>query len=220
MRPGRSVASSTRKISDSTVRRLSLYLRTLEELEEAGAGTTSSGELAGSAGTTAAQVRKDLSLFGSFGKRGLGYGVPALRDRVREILGLRRRWRLGLVGAGRIGSALFEYPSFREKGFEIVTVLDRDPAKVGRRWNGLGVRHVDELPRALAEEGVEMVILAVPGEEAQEVADRVVEAGVLGILNFAPVRLDVPEGVVVKSVDMAMELEALSFALTGGEGGR
>ena len=121
----------SRKISDSTVRRLSLYLRILEEGDDE---TVSSDDLAERAGTTSAQVRKDLSLFGSFGKRGLGYSVPELSGRLREILGVDRTWRVALVGAGRIGAALFAYPGFRSRGFHIVSVLDHDPEKVGRVW--------------------------------------------------------------------------------------
>jgi redox-sensing transcriptional repressor len=213
--PIRPVASRNRKISETTVRRLSLYLRTLEELESEGTGTVSSRELAIRAGTTAAQVRKDLSHFGSFGKRGLGYSVTPLRGELREILGLSGRWRVGLVGAGRIGSALFEYPSFRERGFRIVTVLDRDPAKVGKEWNGVRIRDASRLEEVLREEEVELVILAVPSGAAQPVVDRVVAAGIRGILNLAPVRLEVPPEVVVNDVDMAVELEALSFVMRG-----
>ena len=208
----------TRKISETAVRRLSLYLRTLEQLRGEGASTVSSRELALRAGTTGAQVRKDLSHFGSFGKRGLGYAVVPLRESLRKILGLSRVWRVGLVGAGRIGSALFEYPNFRERGFDIVTVLDRDPAKVGRSWNGVRIQDAADLETILREDGVEVVVLAVPARAAQGVADRVVEAGIRGILNFAPAPLRVPEGVVVNHVDLAVELEMVSFGLRGGSG--
>jgi redox-sensing transcriptional repressor len=202
-----------RKISDTAVRRLSLYLRTLEELRGEGTGTVSSRDLADRAGTTAAQVRKDLSHFGSFGKRGLGYSVDPLQEELRRILGLSRSWAVGLVGAGRIGSALVEYPNFQERGFRIVTVLDRDPRKVGRRWNGIRIEDVAGLEERFRALGVQLAVLAVPGEAAQEVADRVVRAGVRGILNFAPVRLRIPPEVAVNHVDLAVELEVLSFAL-------
>ncbi len=203
-----------RKISESTVRRISLYLRTLEALEAEGQETVSSEELAQRGATTAAQVRKDLSLFGSFGKRGLGYEVSDLAGRLREILGLARPWRVALVGAGRLGSALYEYEGFARRGFEIVTVVDADPAKVGTRWGGVLVRPEGELVEALREHAVEIAILAVPGEVAQEIAERVVEAGVRGILNFAPVHLRVPDEVAVKDVSLVVELEALSFTLS------
>jgi redox-sensing transcriptional repressor len=204
----------SRKISETTVRRLSLYLRILEEVERGGTDTISSEELAERAGTTAAQVRKDLSLFGSFGKRGLGYAVAQLADGLREILGLNRGWRVALVGAGRIGSALFEYPGFRKRGFEIVAVLDADPGKLGTDWAGIPVRDISELERALTSERIDIVILALPAEAVPEVLNRVVAAGVKGILNFAPMQLRVPPDVAVQDVNMVMELEALSFALS------
>lgn len=206
-----------RKISETAVRRMSLYLRTLEQLRTEKTETVSSRELAEQAGTTGAQVRKDLSHFGSFGKRGLGYAVRPLRDRLREILGLTGTWRVGLIGAGRIGSALFEYPNFRERGFSIVTVVDRDPAKVGRRWNGVTIRDAAGLEDALREAEVDLAVIAVPAPEAQGVADRVVAAGVRGILNFAPTPLRVAAGVHVNHVDLAVELELLSFGLRGGD---
>ncbi len=207
-----------RKISDSTVRRLSLYLRALETLEAeggepGGSDSVSSRDLAARAGTTAAQVRKDLSHFGSFGKRGMGYLVPELAARLRGILGLDRTWRVALVGAGRIGSALFEYADFRRRGFEIVQVFDVDREKVGRRWNGITILHGRLLEEKVREEDVEMAIIAVPADAAQEVVDRAVSAGVRGILNFAPARLRVPPEVVMEDVNIVMELEALSFAL-------
>ena len=204
----------TRKVSDSTIRRLSLYLRILELMDRGGGGTVSSDALASAAGTTAAQVRKDLSLFGSFGKRGLGYQVADLAQRVRDILGLDRVWRVGLVGAGRIGSALFEYDAFRRRGFEVVAVLDNDPAKIGSHWGAVPVRDTADLEQVLRDEAVEVVILTVPAVAAQEIADRAVAAGIRGLLNFAPVQLHVPAGVFVQDVNMVMELEALSFDLT------
>ena len=204
----------SRKISETTVHRLSLYLRILEEVGRAGTDTVSSGELAERAGTTAAQVRKDLSLFGSFGKRGLGYAVPKLALELCEILGLDRPWRVALVGAGRIGSALFEYPGFRWRGFEIVAVLDANPNKHGARWGDVEVQGTADLEQVLRARAVDIVILAVPAEAVPEVLDRVVAAGVRGILNFAPTQLRVPPDVAVKDVNMVMELEALSFALS------
>lgn len=202
-----------KKISESTVRRLSFYLRLLQEAADAGAETLSSEELARRAGTTSAQVRKDLSSFGSFGKRGLGYSVADLLHQLRDILGLDRSWRVALVGAGKIGSALFSYRDFQRRGFQILAVFDADPRKIGERWGTLRVRGDAELERALREEGIEIVIVAVPGEAAQPVVDRVVAAGVHGILNFAPVRLRVPSEVALRNVDMTVELEGLSFAL-------
>jgi redox-sensing transcriptional repressor len=201
------------KPPESTIRRLSLYLRALEGLSEEGEATASSELLAGRVGTTAAQVRKDLSHFGSFGKRGLGYEVGPLQARLEEILGLRRGWPVVLVGAGRIGSALFEYPHFGARGFEIVAILDRDPAKVGRRWGQVEISSIHELGSVVHEKEVELAILTVPRDGAQEVAEALVSAGVRGILNFAPLQLRLPPEIEVNDVNLALEMEALSFAL-------
>lgn len=203
----------TRRIPESTVRRLSHYLRSLEGFEEPG-GTVSSEELAARGQTTAAQVRKDLSHFGSFGKRGLGYNVDELRGRLRMILGVDRPWRVALVGAGRIGLALFEYPAFAARGYECVAIFDNDPAKIGQRWGSQTIQSADDFERRIAELKVELVILAVPAAAAQQIAGRAVDAGVKGILNFAPIRLNVPPRIPVEDVNLVMELEALSFAIS------
>jgi redox-sensing transcriptional repressor len=207
------LSAPDRKVSKSAVRRLSRYLRALDELVLEGEEVVSSGDLAHQAGTTAAQVRKDLSLFGSFGKRGLGYEVTLLRRLLREIMGLTRRWRVALVGAGRIGAALFEYPPFRERGFEIVAIFDNDSRKIGGSWGGVSIQAVDCFEETLRAERVEIVILAVPGGVAQEIAERVAGGGVRGILNFAPVRIQLPEGFWVSDVNMTVEMETLSYAL-------
>lgn len=203
-----------RKVAESTVRRLSLYLRFLEEFEEQGIDTISSEALASRGGTTSAQVRKDLSFFGSFGKRGLGYAVPELAGRLREILGLERRYRVAVIGAGKIGSALVQYRGFRQRGFDIVAIFDADPAKIGGQWNGLAVQDIANLETELARQPVDMAVLVTPAEAAQAVADRLVRLGVRAILNFAPLQLTVPNEVVVKTVNLALELETLSYALT------
>jgi redox-sensing transcriptional repressor len=202
-----------RKIAESTVRRLSLYLRFLEEFQGQGMATISSEALATRGGTTSAQVRKDLSFFGSFGKRGLGYSVPELVGKLRDILGLKRTYRVVVVGAGKIGSALAQYQGFGQRGFQVAAVYDADPRKIGADWNGVAVRDVRQLEQDLARAPVDIAILATPAVAAAEVADRLVQAGIRAILNFAPVQLDVPPTVVVKHVNMAMELEALSYAL-------
>lgn len=202
-----------RKIAESTVRRLSLYLRFLEEFEEQGASTISSAALATRGGTTSAQVRKDLSFFGSFGKRGLGYEVPILKAQLREILGLDRRYRVVVVGAGKIGSALVQYRGFRDRGFDLVAIYDNDPKKIGRTWNELSVRDVSQLDRDLKQERADIGAVVTPADAAQAVADRLVAGGVTAILNFAPVQLAVPEQVAVKTVNLVLELEALSYVL-------
>lgn len=203
-----------RKVAESTVRRLSLYLRFLEEFEEQGIDTISSEALASRGGTTSAQVRKDLSFFGSFGKRGLGYAVPELAGRLREILGLERRYRVAMIGAGKIGSALVQYRGFKQRGFDIVAIFDADPGKIGRQWNGLAVLDIASLEAELARQPIDMAVLVTPAEAAQAVADRLVRLGVRAILNFAPLQLSVPNDVVVKTVNLALELETLSYALT------
>jgi redox-sensing transcriptional repressor len=203
-----------RKVAESTIRRLSLYLRFLEEFEEQGTDTISSEALASRGGTTSAQVRKDLSFFGSFGKRGLGYAVPELAGRLREILGLGRRYRVAMIGAGKIGSALVQYRGFRQRGFDIVAIFDTDPNKIGRQWNGLAVQDIASLETELGRQPVDMAVLVTPAEAAQAVADRLVRLGVRAILNFAPLQLAVPNDVVVKTVNLALELETLSYALT------
>src|SRR5213594_186240 len=181
-----------RKISDSTVRRLSVYLRFLEQAKSP---TISSGELARLAGTTSAQVRKDLSFFGSFGKRGLGYAVPELARRIRDILGLERGYRVVLVGAGRMGGALVQYQGFKQRGFHITAIYDQDARKIGSRWNGLVVRDVKYLESDLKKDPSDIAIVATPAESAQHVVDRLVRSGVKAILNFA------------------LELETLSYSL-------
>lgn len=202
-----------RKIADSTVRRLAIYLRFLEEFEQQGAATLSSGALATRAGTTSAQVRKDLSFFGSFGKRGLGYDVHALAGQLREILGLNRRYRVVMVGAGRLASALVQYSGFHARGFDIVAVLEKDPAKIGQRWGEVHVQDVSRLEQVAREEAVDLAVLVTPADPAQALVDRLVSAGVTAILNFAPLQLHVPEGVEVKNVNLAVELETLSYAI-------
>ena len=203
-----------RRIADSTVRRLSLYLRFLEESAQRGLVTISSDELARRGGTTSAQVRKDLSFFGSFGKRGLGYSVPELTESLREILGLRQEWQVIIVGAGKIGTALAQYRGFRQRGFRVVAVYDRDPKKVGTKWDSLTVRDMESIERDIAKEHPDIAVLTTPADEAQNVVDRLVRAGIRAVLNFAPIQLHVPPDVTLKNVNMAMELEGLSFALT------
>ncbi len=186
----------------------------LELIQDDGGVTVSSEQLARRGHTTAAQVRKDLSHFGSFGKRGLGYSVDELKDRLRTILGLDRVWRVILVGAGRIGSALFEYPDFKKRGYDCVAVVDNDPAKIGEKWGERVIQPAEELESLIKELHATLVILAVPASAAQLVAECSVNAGVRGILNFAPVQIQVPEDIPVENVNLVMELEALSFQIT------
>ncbi len=206
-----------KRIADSTVRRLSLYLRFLEEFENAGLTTVSSEELAARGGTTSAQVRKDLSFFGSFGKRGLGYQVAELTQSMRRILGLERDWRVVIVGVGKIGAALAQYEGFQQRGFRVVGLYDSDPAKIGREMYELTVRPVESLAEDNRERPVDIAVIAVPASAAQGVVDQVVAADIMGIMSFAPIQLHVPPEVTLNTVNMAMELERLSFALSNRE---
>ncbi|HEX6597912.1 MAG TPA: redox-sensing transcriptional repressor Rex [Gemmatimonadaceae bacterium] len=203
-----------KRIAESTVRRLSIYLRFLEEFEGNGLATISSDELARRGGTTSAQVRKDLSFFGSFGKRGLGYSVAELRTAIREILGLQREWRVIIVGAGKIGAALAQYRGFRQRGFQIIATYDTNPEKIGRTLDGIEVRDMARLEADIGRDKPDIAVIAVPSEGAQETLDRLVRAGITAVLSFAAAQLHAPPEVTVKTVNMAMELEGLTFALT------
>jgi redox-sensing transcriptional repressor len=202
------------RIAESSVRRLSHYYRVLEEFHAEGRRMISSRRLAEREGITSAQVRKDLSYFGSFGRRGLGYNVEHLRDRIRAILGLERRWRVALVGAGHVGAALLAYRGFSAQGFDIVAVFDREPSRIGQTLGSLPIQDVARLPEAAAGGAFDIGVIATPIQAAQEVAGVLVAAGVRGILNFAPRKLFVPPDVALRTVDMTMEFESLSFSLT------
>jgi redox-sensing transcriptional repressor len=202
-----------RKVSDYTVKRLSTYFRTLSEFEKKGQNIVSSKDLARTGKLTPAQVRKDLSFFGSFGTRGLGYPVRELKDRIARILGLNRTWNVALVGVGNVGSALVSYKEFQKQGFNIKLLFDNDQRKIDKNHKGIKVSDVNLMRKALKDDKIDMVILAVPAMAAQQVTDQVVASGVKTILNFAPIQIKVPNDVVVRSVNMAMELEHLSFCL-------
>ena len=202
-----------KRISESTIHRLSLYFRALSLLEKEGYETVSSKELAKREKLTPAQVRKDLSFFGSFGTRGLGYPVEELKKRIAAILGIDRNWRVALVGIGNIGSALVSYKEFMRQGFQIVKLFDNDQRKIGSNHKGIVVSDISNLESEVREAEIEVVIVAVPATVAQYVVDDVVAAGVKAILNFAPVNLRVPPDVYIRNENMSMELEYLSFAM-------
>jgi redox-sensing transcriptional repressor len=202
------------KISEFTVRRLSNYFRILNDLEKRGIPTVSSARLAELGGITSAQVRKDLSYFGNFGTRGLGYKVAELKEAIVGILGLDHHWSMALFGAGFLGHALFFHNGFREDGFYFRHVFDADNEKVGTAWRDITIRPDSEAERALADEPVEIVVIATPPEAAQHIVDMSVGTGVKGILNFAPTRLTVPDEVFLRHVNLAVALESLSFFLS------
>lgn len=208
--------SHDKPIAESTVRRLSVYLRVLEHAVARGVRTISSDDLAEEGGTTSAQVRKDLSFFGSFGTRGRGYHVADLVAELQRILGLGREWRVYIVGAGKIGAALASYHGFVQRGFTVLGVYDNDARLIGSPVDGIDgvtVRDFSRLAADAARERPDIAVLAVPSEVAQGVADKVVAAGITAILNFAPVSLHVPDAVTVRSVNMALELEGLAYAI-------
>ena len=186
----------------------------MKYMQDQGIRTISSETLARHNGITAAQVRKDLSCFGAFGRRGLGYDVPDLKANLGRIMGLTRTWRVALVGVGNIGRALIDYDQFRLQGFQIALALDVDPAKIGKVIHGVVVRDQDHLERDVRDEGVDIAVVAVPAAEAQKIVNRLIAGRVKAILNFAPINIQVPDGVFIRHENMAIEIEALSFAMT------
>jgi redox-sensing transcriptional repressor len=212
-------------LPEATIARLPEYLRALHNLEDS-SDTISSEGLAAASGVNSAKLRKDLSHLGSYGTRGVGYDVALLIEQIEYILGLDQRRAVCLVGVGNLGHALAGYAGFASRGFRIVALLDADPAKVGELINGLTVRHIDELTQVAVEESIAIGVIATPAGAAQAVADDLVAAGVTSILNFAPCVLSVPANVDVRKVDLAIELQILSFhehrkaSLTALPGGR
>lgn len=206
------------RVSESTVRRLSKYYRTLDDLISKGIDHVSSDELARMEGFTSAQVRKDFSFFGNFGKRGLGYSTHDLKQKIAAILGLDRQWNVAIIGAGNIGTALIGYHEFSEHGFQVKAIFDSDPDKIGKSIGPLTVQTADNMVGALMEMKIDIAILAIPADVAQNVADRVVKGGVKAILNFAPRSLSVSPGVTVRQENTTMELEALAYHVKQGRG--
>nr|WP_221308831.1 redox-sensing transcriptional repressor Rex [Nocardiopsis mwathae] len=210
-----------RGIPEATVARLPVYLRALQSLSDAGTPTVSSEGLATAAGVNSAKLRKDLSYLGSYGTRGVGYDVEYLIYQISRELGLTKDWSVAIVGIGNLGRALANYGGFGTRGFRIAAVLDADTSVVGREVAGLSVRHIDTLEETVKMEKVSIGVIATPAAAAQGVCDRLVEAGVTSVLNFAPVVLNVPPGVDVRKVDLSIELQILAFheqRKNGGQG--
>ncbi len=202
------------KISEFTIYRLSIYLRCLEHLAASGITTTSSKALAHKFQLNSAQIRKDLTYFGDFGIRGVGYKVDELRTHLRKILGLYNTHRVGIVGAGHLGMALADYHGFPSNPFQVIALFDRNPALAGNRSpQGIPIFPLFELPLVVQREKINIGVLCVSAEEAQEMADLVIKAGIQAILNFAPVRLNIESGVKVKTMDLSMSFESLSYFL-------
>lgn len=211
-------AVALESVSELTTNRLSVYLRCLNALDAAGVRTISSQALAEQFHLNAAQIRKDLAYFGEFGVRGVGYYVKELRSHLRQILGLDRRVRVGIMGAGNLGLALADYPGFRTEGFEIAALFDTVREKVGQRSRGgVPIFDIADLRRIVRKEHIRIAVLAVPAAAAQTVLQTVVGAGIKAILNFSPGTLKVPPDVKIKSVDLTVSLESLSFFLAQGD---
>ncbi len=204
-------ATAARHIPEATVARLPVYLRTLLSLADEKTATISSDRLAEMAGVNAAQVRKDLSYLGSYGTRGVGYDVEYLLFQMSRELGLTHDWPVIIAGVGNLGQALANYGGFGDRGFPVGALVDADPAKVGDTIAGIEVRHIDDLPEIMADHQAAIGIIATPASAAQDVADRMVAAGVSSILNFAPAIVTVPDGMSLRKVDLAVELQILSF---------
>ena len=202
---------SRRRIPEATVARLPLYYRALLEVADTEVGTVSSERLAELAGVNAAKVRKDLSYLGSYGTRGVGYDVDYLLHEISRELGLTEDWPVVIVGVGNLGAALANYRGFGARGFRVTALVDADVEKVGRRIGELPVEHLDDLDRIVEERAIAIGIVATPAAAAQDVADRLIDAGVRSILNFAPAVITVPAHVSLRKVDLATELQILSF---------
>jgi len=206
--------SDKRKIAEAAIARLSVYNRALGEIEKEGLEIICSDELGDKIGYHAAQIRKDLSCFGEFGEIGKGYFVRDLRDAISRILGVDRKWNVALAGAGHLGSALLAYPGFRQWGFNIVAVFDKDLAKIGKKWEGIVIQDTSEMAKTVKEQDIRIGVIAVPPQVSQEIVDMFTCCGVRAILNFAAASITVPEGVKLRNVDLATELECLSYFLT------
>ncbi len=206
------------QVSELTTNRLSVYLRCLNTLDDAGVRTISSQALAEQFHLNAAQIRKDLAYFGEFGVRGVGYYVRDLKRHLRQILGLDRKLRVAIVGAGNLGLALADYPGFRQEGFEISALFDTLATKVGQRSRaGVPIHEIQDLKRIVKRDAISIAVIAVPAASAQHVVNLVVAAGIKAVLNFSPGALQAPPDVKLKSVDLTVSLESLSFFLAQGD---
>jgi redox-sensing transcriptional repressor len=200
-------------IPDIVISRLPIYLQTLELFQKEGKSLTSSKELGEQSGITAAQVRKDLSFFGGFGKQGSGYNIAYLRDEIRKILQVDHVWDVALIGSGDLGHAIARYPGFAEHGFRIKYVFDSDPAKIGLVVGGHAILSAENMVEMIKKDGIKVAMITVPSREAQSVAEQLVKAGVKAILNYAPVPLSVPENIRVETVSPILQLELMTYYL-------
>jgi redox-sensing transcriptional repressor len=201
------------KIPDIIIGRLPIYLRALQRLEDKGIHTTSSQELGGIIGISAAQIRKDISQFGEFGKQGTGYSIPFLIERLQTILKVDRVWNMVIVGMGDMGHALARYNGFGDRGFQVTMLFDNDPEKIGRTVNDLEIFGMDGMTDKIRDNKVKIAILSVPASAAQTVAEQLVKAGIKSILNYAPLHLNVPKDVKVQHIDPATHLQRMTYYL-------
>ena len=205
-------------VPEVVVTRLPQYVRVLRELLAQGTQVANSQQLGELLQVTPAQIRKDLSYFGRFGKQGRGYSIRRLLEELQQILGLNSRWNVAVVGVGRLGKAILSYPGFTPDGFNIVAALDNNPELVGKEVEGIAVRPIEDLARVVREEGISIGVVAVPSRFTQEVIDNLVGCGVRAILNYAPIAPQVPPGVRIRNIDPVLSLQSMTYYLTNGEG--
>ncbi len=198
----------------ATVNRLSIYLRTLEEAQSEGHKYISSKSIAERNGLTSAQVRKDLSCFGNFGRKGKGYHIQSLIQRIRSILGINRKWNVAIVGLGHLGEALAGYKGFQRSGFDIVAIFDIDENKIGKKYNGIPIFHPDDMKKVINRKNIQIAIISVPASAAKNSIEKLVDAGIEGILNFTDVRVSTKDEFVIKNVNLAGELETIAYYIT------
>lgn len=201
-------------IPDIVIGRLPLYLRALTRLAIEGQEVTSSHELGRRLGISSAQIRKDLSHFGGFGKQGTGYQISYLVEQLRQVLKVNQEWEVAIIGAGDLGTALLHYKGFVDRGFRIACVFDNSPQKIGKKIGDFVVHPIDDMQKVIQERGIKMAMIAVPAEKAQEVADKLIEVGVRAILNYAPMTLNVPADIKVQYIDPVVQLQRMTFYLT------
>ena len=204
----------TANIPDIVIGRLPIYLRALSRLAVEGHEVTSSHELGRRLGISSAQIRKDLSHFGGFGKQGTGYQISYLVEQLRQVLKVDQEWEVALIGAGDLGTALMHYKGFSDRGFRIACVFDNAPQKIGKKIGNLDIHAIADMQTVIKERGIKIAMIAVPAEKAQEVADKLIEAGVQAILNYAPMTLNVPGNVKVQYIDPVVNMQRMTFYLT------
>ena len=204
---------NTEQIPDIIIGRLPVYLRALQQLADKGVQTTSSQELGEVVGISAAQIRKDISQFGEFGKQGTGYAIPFLIERLRDILNVNRVWDVAIVGMGDVGHALAHYQGFVNRGFRVAMVFDNDPKKIGQKVSGFETYSTEVMIEKIRQAKIKIAMLAIPASSAQEVADLLVKAGVKAILNYAPISLNVPDDVHVQYIDPVTHLQRMTYYL-------